>query len=165
MQTSDVSKISGIDFRAHPEKYRIGRGEQGVLTVEPYKSELLPYWRFKTVVEAEISASTIYKMFLAYKSTGDFVGMDMARKYLQMGYTRARRYANHPSGRKYANTPPENDLNPAVQVARKLVPQAVDWATNVKAQAANVFYDYYKRAKDDKEYQKKAKDHNDRYCS
>jgi hypothetical protein len=26
----------------------------------------------------------------------------MARKFLQMGYTRARRYANHRSGRKYA---------------------------------------------------------------
>ncbi len=26
----------------------------------------------------------------------------MARKFLQMGYTRSRRYANHRSGRKYA---------------------------------------------------------------
>jgi hypothetical protein len=25
----------------------------------------------------------------------------MARKYLQMGFTRSRRYANHASGRKY----------------------------------------------------------------
>lgn len=25
----------------------------------------------------------------------------MARKFLQMGYTRSRRYANHKSGRKY----------------------------------------------------------------
>ena len=31
----------------------------------------------------------------------EFVGADMARKYLQMGYTRARRYANHKGGRKY----------------------------------------------------------------
>ena len=29
------------DFRARPELYRVGRGEQGVLLVEPYKSELL----------------------------------------------------------------------------------------------------------------------------
>jgi hypothetical protein len=28
-----------IDFRQSPERYRIGRGEQGVLLVEPYKSE------------------------------------------------------------------------------------------------------------------------------
>ncbi len=36
------------DFRKEPEKYRVGRGEQGVLLVEPYKSEILPHWRFKT---------------------------------------------------------------------------------------------------------------------
>ena len=41
-------------------------------------------------------------MFLSYRAEDDFVGMDMARKFLQMGYTRARRYANHKSGRKYA---------------------------------------------------------------
>ena len=29
------------------------------------------------------------------------MGADMARKFLQMGYTRARRYANHRGGRKY----------------------------------------------------------------
>ena len=40
-------------------------------------------------------------MFLQYKQDGDFVGMDMARKFLQMGWTRARRYANHKGGRKY----------------------------------------------------------------
>jgi hypothetical protein len=27
-----------IDFRERPDLYRIGRGEQGVLMVEPYKS-------------------------------------------------------------------------------------------------------------------------------
>ncbi|SFK45874.1 protein of unknown function [Halobacillus dabanensis] len=27
--------------------------------------------------------------------------MDMARKFLQMGYTRSRRYANYESGKKY----------------------------------------------------------------
>ena len=32
-----------IDFRKQPELYRIGKGEQGVLLVEPYKSEILPH--------------------------------------------------------------------------------------------------------------------------
>jgi hypothetical protein len=32
----------------------------------------------------------------------DFIGADMARKYLQMGFTRARRYTNFHGGRKYA---------------------------------------------------------------
>ena len=31
--------FKNIDFREHPELYRVGQGEQGVLLVEPYKSE------------------------------------------------------------------------------------------------------------------------------
>ena len=70
-----------IDYRERPEKYRIGRGEKGVLTVEPYKSELLPYWKFKTHEEAQISASKIYKMFQGYLEKEDFVGADMAASF------------------------------------------------------------------------------------
>ena len=40
-------------------------------------------------------------MYLSYKEKNDFIGMDMSRKFLQMGYTRSRRYANHKSGKKY----------------------------------------------------------------
>lgn len=89
------------DFRKHPELYRVGKGEQGMLLVEPYKSEILPHWKFKTVAEAKKSSAAIYKMFLAYLKADDFAGADMARKFLQMGWTRARRYANHKGGRKY----------------------------------------------------------------
>src|SRR5689334_9264371 len=89
-----------VNFRDRPDLYRIGRGEQGVLLVEPYKSEILPYWRFKTPAIAQKSANKIYRLFLHYKKEGDIVGMDMARKFLQMGYTRSRRYANHKSGKK-----------------------------------------------------------------
>ncbi len=96
--TIDFAKT---DFRKHPEKYRVGRGEQGVLLVEPYKSEILPHWRFKTPAIAEKSSAKILRMFRSYLKAGDFVGADMARKFLQMGWTRARRYANHSSGRKY----------------------------------------------------------------
>ena len=42
-------------------------------------------------------------MFCDYKEQQDFIGMDMARKFLEMGFTRSRRYANHPSGKKYAS--------------------------------------------------------------
>ena len=93
--------FSMTDFRKHPEKYQVGKGEQGVLVVEPYKSEILPYWRFKSPDVAEASAKAIMKLFRQYKKQKDFVGMDMSRKFLQMGYTRSRRYANHKSGRKY----------------------------------------------------------------
>src|SRR5687768_4687528 len=90
-----------LDFRAHPEEYQIGVGEQGVLLVEPYKSEILPHWRFATPDKARESSAKIYQMFLDYKAADDFVGMDMARKFLQMGITRSRRYANHRGGKKY----------------------------------------------------------------
>jgi len=85
MAADNMRDLHYIDFRQHPEHYRIGRGEQGVLSVEPYKSEILPHWRFKTLPEAETSAAKIYALFLAYKNAGDFVGMDMARKFLQIG--------------------------------------------------------------------------------
>ena len=84
--------------------YRIARGEQGVLTFEPYKSHLLPLWRFKTPAIARESSSALWSEFLSYNEAGDFVGMDMARKYIQMGMTRAKRYANYRGGRKYDKT-------------------------------------------------------------
>ncbi|KAG5917220.1 hypothetical protein E4U42_007330 [Claviceps africana] len=87
--------------RAHRMAYRIGRGEQGVLTFEPYKSALLPLWRFRTADVATRSAADLWARFEAFHQEGDFVGMDMARKFLQMGMTRAKRYANHAGGRKY----------------------------------------------------------------
>ena len=31
--------FNSVDFKQHPELYRIGKGEQGVLLVQPYKSE------------------------------------------------------------------------------------------------------------------------------
>ena len=90
-----------VDYRRRPELYKVGRGEQGVLTCEPYKSELTRHWRFKTPGAAKASSKTIYRMFEDYLEANDFVGADMARKFLQMGYTRARRYANYKGGRKY----------------------------------------------------------------
>jgi len=137
--TNYANNYRDVDFRKHPEKYSIGRGEQGVLMAEPYKSEILPYWRFATVDAAQASAEKIYAMFGEYAEQDDFVGMDMARKFLQMGFTRARRYANHPSGNKY-------------NADRSTKPQAADWKTSEKAQAADIFYGYYNKAKQDKKY-------------
>jgi hypothetical protein len=151
--------FQNTDFRQHPELYRIGKGEQGVLSVEPYKSEILPHWRFKTVTEAETSAAKIYSLFLAYRDAADFVGMDMARKFLQMGYTRARRYANHPSGRKYAPAAKAGTGSSVEPAPREVLPQAADWATNEKAQAAQVFYRVYTQVKADPDYRKQAQEH------
>lgn len=136
-----------IDFRAHPEKYQVGKGEQGVLMVEPYKSEILPYWRFKTPDIARESAAKIYELFLAYKAQGDFVGMDMARKFLQMGYTRSRRYANHKTGQKYDD-------------AGEVLPREED---SVKAESARIFYAIYQQAKTDPDYMRMKKAHQNQY--
>ena len=94
---------SNIDYRKNPHLYKIGRGQQGVLTCQPYKSELHPLWRFKTPEEAQLSCNLIYIKFLEYIEQGDFVGADMAKKYLHMGFTRSRRYWKHSSGKKWIN--------------------------------------------------------------
>lgn len=135
------------DFRKEPEKYRVGRGEQGVLLVEPYKSEILPHWRFKTPSIAEESSEKIYDMFLGYKEKGDFVGMDMARKFLQMGYTRARRYTNYKGGRKYDKEGKVNERN-------------ID---EEKAKSAAIFEVKWKTVREDKEYLKLKKAHQKEY--
>jgi hypothetical protein len=133
-----------INFRLHPELYRVGRGEQGVLLVQPYKDEILPYWKFKTPDIARRSAEKIYDLFLEYKVQGDFVGMDMARKFLQMGYTRSRRYANHKSGRKYSKD------------SKLVLPRHED---PVKAESAKIFYEWWQLAKTDQEYLRLSKQH------
>ncbi len=108
-----------LDLRAQPELYRVGRGEQGVLLVEPYKSEILPHWRFATPDIALESSETIYQMFLDYLAADDFVGADMARKFIQMGYTRARRYANHKGGKKYKGAVPDDKKVRAAHMVAK----------------------------------------------
>lgn len=94
--------FDGIDLRAEPERYRIGRGEFGVFHAQPYRGELLPLWTIRDLQSARDAATAIAARFAEYRAAGDFVGMDLARKYLQMGFTRARRYAAHPGGRKRA---------------------------------------------------------------
>lgn len=91
-----------LDSAALRYSYTIGRGETGVLSFEPYKSLLLPHWAFRTAPVARRSSAVLWGAFQSYVRRGDFVGADMARKFVQMGMTRARRYANHKGGRKYA---------------------------------------------------------------
>lgn len=144
------------DYRAHPEEYRIGVGEQGVLTVEPYKSEILPFWRFKTPEIARESSENIYALFLGYKAAGDFVGMDMARKFLQMGVTRARRYANHKGGRKYAGPVPTEHRGESGAWGRDTLPTTPD---PVKAECAAIFREKWLLANTDPEYVERKKRH------
>jgi hypothetical protein len=66
----------------------------------------------------------------------------MARKYLQMGYTRARRYANYKGGKKY------NKNEDYKQLARGT-------GEEEKARAAIVFYNKWKEAEANIDYQQK----------
>ena len=106
--------------------YRIGRGEQGVLLVRPYTDDICAHWRFKTPEIAVESSNKIFAMYLDYRDEEDFIGMDMCRKFLEMGFTRSRRYANHRTGKKYDDE-------------GKVRPQEPDHATCDFAKSAKVF--------------------------
>ena len=65
-------------------------------------------------------------MYLDYRDEQDFIGMDMCRKFLEMGFTRSRRYANHRDGKKY-----DKEGN--------IIPQEKDHATCNFAKSATIF--------------------------
>ena len=117
-----------ILFKPNDTRYRIGRGEQGVLLVRPYTNDICKYWKFKTPYIAQQSAQKIFDLYLDYRCNKDFVGMDMCRKFLEMGFTRARRYANHKDDKKYKNG--------------KILPQEKDALTSQKAISARIFKTY-----------------------
>jgi hypothetical protein len=131
--------LESLDLRAQPELYRVGRGEQGVLRVQPYKDELLPLWRFRTPEVARESAAALRERFDDYLAGGDLVGADMARKFLQMGYTRARRYANHAGGRKYDGPVPADQRGRSGAHGRRELPRGAEDAD--KAESARIFKD------------------------
>ena len=87
-------------------------------------------------------------MFLTYLKARDFAGADMARKFLQMGWTRARRYANHKGGRKY-------DRITCAALPRSEDPE--------KAKAAATFYERYVAAREHPEYLRQKELHRQRY--
>ena len=115
-----------ILFVPNDSRYRIGRGEQGVLLIRPYTEDICQHWRFKTIQEARRSSHLIYVMYMVYRENRDFVGMDMCRKFLEMGFTRARRYANHADGKKY-------------DAEGNVKPQEPDAMTSEKAISARIF--------------------------
>ncbi len=131
--------LPDVDYRQEPEKYRVGKGEQGVLICEPYKSEIGQYWRFKTSEIAAASSQKIHGLFLDYLQKGEFAGADMARKYLQMGFTRARRYANYKGGKKYDQ-----------QKDYELLERGT--GDPEKAKAAAVFYERWQQAENLDQY-------------
>ena len=131
-------------FEHNDYRYRIGRGEQGVLLVRPYTDDICKHWKFKTPKIAEKSARVITEMFFEYLYEDDFIGMDMCRKFLEMGFTRSRRYANHKDGKKYDKY-------------GNILPQEKDWATSDKAISAKIFKVYRDLVAKNEIYQKRRK--------
>jgi hypothetical protein len=140
-----------VDYRTNPHLYNIGRGQQGVLLCEPYKSEICAHWRFKTVPEAIESSKKILCMFYEFLAAGDFVGADMSKKFLHMGFTRSRRYANHRDGKKYAKD-------------GSVLPQEPDAMTCEKAQSAVIFREAWKEARENELYLKMKKQFKENKC-
>ena len=128
-----------VDYKQNPLKYRIGRGQQGVLICQPYKNELYPLWKFKTPKLAQQSCDDIYNKFIQYLNDDDFVGADMAKKYLHMGFTRSRRYWNHSSGRKWINDG-EWKVLPYDRNEKRF------WISS------NIFLNYWKKARTNEKY-------------
>ena len=126
-------------FETNDKRYRIGRGEQGVLLVRPYTDDICKHWRFKTPGEAISSATKILHLYHIYKTKSDFVGMDMCRKFLEMGFTRARRYANHKDGKNF------NDDG-------SIKPQEPDALTSEKAKSARIFKEFRDKVAKDPVY-------------
>tara|TARA_B100000925_G_scaffold253481_1_gene205953 strand:+ start:560 stop:1054 length:495 start_codon:yes stop_codon:yes gene_type:complete len=143
----DYKKLDFTDKEVR-KMYRIGRGEQGVLLVRPYTDDICQFWKFRTPKIAVKSAEQIYTMYGEYRALNDFVGMDMCRKFLEMGFTRARRYANHKDGKKYDEK-------------GNVKPQEPDWATSDKAVSARIFKTYRDRVTKDAKYIKMRKNWRD----
>ncbi|WP_297197304.1 DUF4385 family protein, partial [uncultured Pluralibacter sp.] len=89
----------------------------------------------------------IMQLFEDYRAADDFVGMDMARKFIQMGYTRARRYANHKGGRKYHADGSE-------------LPREIN---EEKAASAAIFKTEWDKLRADKDYLARKKKHQAQY--
>ena len=139
----DFKKLDFTDFETR-KLYRIGRGEQGVLLVRPYTNDICRFWKFKTPKIAVKSAEQIYSMYADYRALNDFVGMDMCRKFLEMGFTRSRRYANYKDGNKY------DDFG-------NIKPIAKDFLISDKAKSAKVFLQARSRVTKDPIYIKMRK--------
>jgi hypothetical protein len=135
-----------VDFRENPEEYEVGRGCEGVFKVQPYKDELLPLWSYKNEEAADESAEALLGAFYDYLDEDDFVGADMARKYLRMGYTRAMRYAKYPGGKKYED-------------GEKREP--TEWADRDKREAALVFEEAWEEARQNEKYRRLREEHGD----
>ncbi|MBV0924391.1 DUF4385 domain-containing protein [Halomicroarcula limicola] len=149
----DVSEVEGgpeydLNFREHPERYRHTSDERGAFKIEPYKGELLPDWTISDLGPAAEAAQAIHDRYREYRDADDFVGMDMARKYLQMGWTRSMRYAKYPGGQKYED-------------GREREPRT--WYDPEKRRIARIYRFHLDRVRNDDAYARAKARHREQY--
>ncbi len=98
----------------------------------------------------KVSSEKIYALFLDSLACEDLVGADMARKFLQVRYTRATRYANFKGGKKYLGPVPADKKGKSGSHSRPLIERGPEDAE--KAEAAKTFKSKWEVAKKDKNY-------------
>jgi hypothetical protein len=74
----------------------------------------------------------------------------MARKFLQMGFTRSRRYANHASGKKYEGDGQVRDQDEGSEESSK-------------AESARIFHRFYRKAAEDPIYRRLRAAHKEQF--
>lgn len=134
------------NYRKNPKDYVISRGQFGVLKYQPYKDEILPYWKYKNKNVAQTSSEKILELFYQYLDNEDFVGADMSKKYLHMGFTRSMRYAKYPAGKKYDDNGDEKQARGPNTTG--------EWADPDKREAALQFKPKWDECRNNKQYQK-----------
>ena len=153
-----------LNFRDRPDLYRVGKGEQGVLLVEPYKSEILPNWRFKNPDIATNSSQKIYQMFLEYLEQDDFVGADMARKiFCKWAIPDRDATLTTKAVKKYRSNPQKAGSQAAEKEARQeILPLDID---PIKAKSAEIFKAKWQEAKGNSKYQRLLEQHQQKYAN
>jgi hypothetical protein len=140
--------------------------------VQPYKSELLPHWKFAKPDIARKSSEALRGKFEAYLGEDDFVGCDLCLKFILMGHTRARRYANHSGGKKYKTLDSDEEAPKGVKVkstvtakgraVRKVeLPRAEE--DPIKAESARIFKAVWEELREDAKYQSLLANHLEAY--
>jgi len=99
---SDYSKE--VNYKKDPEEYDTSTGVSGVFSVSPYKDQLIKDFTFKNVKQSRKSAKNLYNKFKLYREKMDFIGMDMTRKFLELGYLQSLRFSKFPGGKKYTKS-------------------------------------------------------------
>jgi hypothetical protein len=142
-----------LELGAHPERYRHTPDERGAYKNRVLQGRQPPVWTVSDFAGAEAAAEAIHERFEAYRAADYFVGMDLARRDLQMGWTRALRYAKYLGRRKY-----ERDAD-----GDRVEREPDQWYDEEKHAVAQVYREYLDCVREDTTHRRLRDDHRERY--